>query len=170
MNERFLKAFDMLLVLEGGLVLHQNKTENDLTYAGIYRYSHPKWKGWEYIDKNLTPPLKLVQEFYYEKYYKKYEDLDEMLAFLLFECEVNTGSTSIKLAQKILHVKQDGIYGKITKSKLLSCETEIFAYKFQCQRVAFYRLLANKQRYSLYLKGWINRVNKVNIYLGLACL
>ena len=74
MNDDFEKSFLKVIELEGGFALHQNQTESQVTYAGIYRKAHPKWEGWEYIDKKETPPTSLVRTFYYEKFYKPFRD------------------------------------------------------------------------------------------------
>lgn len=82
----FEKALRKILELEGGLKLHKNPTEEYETYAGIYRKAHPEWEGWKYIDKGLEPPFELVKDFYYENYYKPFEEVrDERVKSLLFE-------------------------------------------------------------------------------------
>jgi lysozyme family protein len=161
----FEKALDKVLQLEGGLVLHKNPTEEAQTYAGIYRKAHPEWKGWRYIDKGQTPPFELVRDFYYENFYKPFESIqNETIKDLLFEFAVNAGvKTAIKLLQKVAGAKPDGILGQKTIQKLNEYLTEKseedFIKDFTLARIAFYTNLANKkpEKYSLYLRGWINR-------------
>ena len=161
----FEKALEKVLQLEGGLKLHKNPTEKAETYAGIYRKEHPYWEGWEYIDKGLTPPFELVEKFYYENFYKPFEKIEnETIRDLLFEFSVNAGiKTAIKLLQKVVGAKPDGILGNETLAKLdeySQKHTEKnFIKDFTLARIAFYTGLANKnpQKYGLYLRGWINR-------------
>jgi len=161
----FEKALEKVLQLEGGLILHKNPTEKAETYAGIYREEHPNWGGWDYIDKGLTPPFELVRDFYYENFYKPFEKIEsENIRDLLFEFAVNASvKTTIKLLQKVVGAKPDGILGKKTIQKLNEYLTEKFEEDFikdfTLARIAFYTNLANKnpKKYALYLRGWINR-------------
>ena len=161
----FQKALEKVLQLEGGLTLHKNPTEQAQTYAGIYRKAHPNWQGWNYIDKGLTPPFELVENFYYENFYKPFENIQsETIKDLLFEFAVNASiKTAVKLLQKIVNAKPDGILGNETLAKLeeyLQKHTEKdFIKDFTLARIAFYTSLANKnpKKYGLYLRGWINR-------------
>lgn len=160
MNNDFEKSFLKVMELEGGFTLHKNQTESDVTYAGIYRKAHPKWEGWEYIDKKETPPTSLVRTFYYEKFYKQFNELDSQIAYLLFEATVNMGNTAIKLAQRALGLVDDGIIGPKTKNALFECNKDRFAFSFTIAKIAYYNNLAAKEQYRPYLRGWINRALK----------
>ena len=161
----FEKALQKVLQLEGGLTLHKNPTEQAETYAGIYRKAHPNWQGWNYIDKDLTPPFELVETFYYENFYKPFEKIqNETIRDLLFEFAVNASvRTAVKLLQKVVGAEPDGILGEKTLQKLNEYLTEKseedFIKDFTLARIAFYTNLANKnpKKYGIYLRGWINR-------------
>ncbi len=160
-GEVFEKALQKVLQFEGGLRLHRNPTEQYETYAGIYRKAHPNWEGWKYLDRGLESPFELVKEFYYENYWKPFEKVkDDQVKALLFETAVNLGvRQTIKLAQKVLGVKVDGILGPKTLEAMNSVDPKDFIRDFTLARVAFYTALANKnpKRYGIYLRGWINR-------------
>jgi len=157
----FKKALHKVLELEGGLRLHRNPTENFETYAGIYRKAHPNWEGWKWIDKKQKPPFELVESFYYDNFYKPFKEVkDEKVKSLLFETAVNLGvRQTVKLAQKVLGVRVDGVLGPKTLEALNSTNPEDFIKDFTLARIAFYTALANKnpKKYGLYLRGWINR-------------
>jgi len=157
----FKDALAKVLELEGGLKLHRNPTEDAETYAGIYRKAHPEWEGWIYIDRGELPPFELVEKFYYDNFYKPLEKVEsEKIRDLLFEAAVNMGiRQAVKLAQRVLGVKADGILGPITLSALNSADPEDFVKDYTLARIAFYTALANRNpsRYGLYLRGWINR-------------
>jgi len=161
----FKEALQKVLQLEGGLKLHKNLTEDLETYAGIYRKAHPEWEGWQYIDRGETPSFKLVEKFYYENYYKPFEAIaNERIRDLLFETAVNTGvKTAIKLAQRVLGLKSDGILGSKTLQTLNQTNGKEFIRDFTLARIAFYTNLANKnpRKYAIYLRGWINRAFEV---------
>lgn len=160
MNSDFLEAFNAVMELEGGFTLHKNKTESDVTYAGIYRVAHPSWSGWSAIDKGLTPDTDLVREFYYENYYKEFALLEPSTAALLFEAKVNMGATAIKLAQRVSGVSDDGIFGAKSAAAIAALDKEHFTKSFALARIAYYNHLAAKERYRPYLRGWINRTMK----------
>lgn len=157
MDNNFEKAFKKVIELEGGYTVHQNQTESEITYAGIYRKAHPKWSGWEYIDKREVPPTQIIREFYYENFYKAYEELEPNIAFVMFESSVNMGSTAIKLAQRICKIADDGVAGPKTIVALSLCEPKDFLYSFTIARITYYNHLAKKEQYKPYLRGWINR-------------
>ena len=157
----FKEVLPKVLQLEGGLKLHRNPTEQAETYAGIYRKAHPTWEGWKWIDRGQKPPFELVESLYYENFYKPFEKVkDEKVKSLLFETAVNLGvKQTVKLLQKVLGVKTDGILGVITLQALDSVPEEDLIRDFTLARIAFYTALANKnpKRYALYLRGWVNR-------------
>ena len=157
MGNNFEEAFKKVIDLEGGFTLHKNQTESEVTYAGIYKKAHPNWRGWEYIDKKETPPTSLVRTFYYENYYKQFEDLPNAIAYVLFESSVNMGSTAIRLAQSVANVVSDGVFGPKTKEALQNVDEELFIAKFTLAKIAYYNTLAKRDRYRPYLRGWINR-------------
>lgn len=160
MDEHFEKAFVKVIELEGGFTLHKNKTEQAVTYAGIYKKAHPSWEGWEYIDKNQTPPTHLVREFYYENFYKDFEELEPNIAYILFESSVNMGATAIKLAQRTLGVVDDGVFGPKTQRVLIQTDPHKFLLEFTISKIVYYNYLAKKEQYQPYLRGWINRAVK----------
>jgi len=161
----FKEALEKVLQLEGGLRLYRNPTEQAETYAGIYRKAHPNWVGWNYVDRGQNPPFELIEKFYYENFYRPFEVIEnETIQNLLFEFSVNASvKTAVKLLQKLVGAKPDGIIGKETLSKLkeyLQNYTEQdFIKDFTIARIAFYSSLVNKnpRKYGIYLRGWINR-------------
>lgn len=159
------ESLEKVLELEGGLKLHRNPSESTETYAGIYRKAHPDWDGWKYIDRRQEPPFQLVKDFYYQNYWKYFENIKtDRIKALLFETSVNLGVRgAVRLAQKVLNVKADGILGPKTLQALNSINEDDFIRDFTLARVAFYTQLANRdpKKYALYLRGWINRTLEV---------
>lgn len=154
----FEQAFQKVIKLEGGFTLHKNQTENEETYAGIYRKAHPKWIGWIAIDKGETPNTDDVREFYKREYWFKIPLDDGIKKYIIFEYGVNAGLTkAIKLAQIVSGSTADGVIGRKTIEKLALMDDEIFALRYFVARVKHYNDLANKSQYRPYLRGWINR-------------
>jgi len=157
----FDEILKQVLKFEGGLKLHKNPTEDMETYAGIYRKAHPEWEGWKWIDRGERPPFDLVKQFYYENYYKPFENIEnDKVRALLFETAVNLGvRQAVKIAQRLLGLSTDGIIGPKTLKALNSVNPDDFLRDYTLARIAFYTSLANKnpKRYGIYLRGWINR-------------
>ena len=161
----FKKIFDKVMELEGGLVLHQNPTEEAETYAGIYRVAHPDWEGWIYIDNKETPPIELVEDFYKKEYWDNIPLEDPFFKAVLFEYGVNAGlKKAIKIAQASVGVLEDGILGPKTKEAIENTDKMTFLALYGLSRVKFYVGLANSNtsKYNVYLRGWINRVVNIN--------
>ncbi len=161
MKEEFETHFQKVIQLEGGFRLIQNPNEKAKTYAGIYRISHPNWEGWEFIDRDESPPTEMVRKFYYENYYKRLEEIkDPQVRFIIFEFAVNAGlKKAIKLAQAVVGTSPDGIIGPKTISALNSTLPLDFIKSYLLARIKHYLDLANKdpKRYGIYLRGWLNR-------------
>lgn len=161
MHPDFERHFQRVIQLEGGFTLHRNPTEVAETYAGIYRKVFPNWKGWQYVDRDKTPPTELVREHYYEEFYKVLEGIQSgKIRFIIFEFAVNAGlKKSIKIAQVVAGVIADGVLGPKSLAALNAQDEERFVTNFTLARIKHYLDLANKapQRYGVYLRGWLNR-------------
>ena len=159
----FETAFRKVIALEGGFRLHQNATEGDVTYAGIYRKAHPSWEGWDYIDKGATPPTELVRSFYKTHYWDVFEGIDEDKRYILYEFAVNGGiKKATKIAQVVAGTVPDGIIGPKTIAAINRMDTELFIAQYTIARIKHYLDLANRdpKRYEIYLRGWLNRTMK----------
>lgn len=154
----FETAFRKVIVLEGGFVLHKNKTEDAETYAGIYRKAHPNWKGWAYIDRGISPPTSEVRNFYKKEFWDKIDLPDSEAKYIIFEYGVNAGlSKAIKIAQAVVGEVVDGVIGNKTKSAIAKVDPEKFVMMYTLARIKHYVDLSANNKYRIYLRGWINR-------------
>lgn len=131
----FYKAYKKLEVAEGGYVNDPDDAGGE-TYKGVSRKANPYWIGWTIIDDikkhhpntfkgiiKATPQLeKAVQDLYKRNYWDCFE-LDEFksqkVAEQLFDMCVNAGKTAaIKIAQRVVGVKEDGKWNDSTKGRL----------------------------------------------------
>ncbi|CUU81854.1 Predicted Peptidoglycan domain [Campylobacter hyointestinalis subsp. hyointestinalis] len=161
--------------------LHKNSTENDITYFGIYRTAHPNWSGWCVVDEalqrlSLSEASKSlyanewlngkVHQFYLDNFWHKMQ-LDKIdsqkIADELFCFGCNAGiKTAIKLAQRVVNIKDDGIIGDKTINALNSFDENEFDIAFDGAEIEYYdKLIAKNPRLSLYKKGWYNRARAV---------
>jgi lysozyme family protein len=156
----FETAFRKVIELEGGFRLHQNVTESDATYAGIYRKAHPSWEGWDYLDRGQTPPTELVRSFYKTHYWDVFDGIDEDKRYILYEFAINAGiKKATKIAQVVAGAVPDGIIGPRTIEAVNRMNSDLFIAQYTIARIKHYLDLANSdpKRYSIYLRGWLNR-------------
>ena len=180
------KALEMIKQVEfsnnNSKLLHKNPTENGLTYFGIYQSAHPKWSGWNIIERYLanTPDLKecsnilanvsdlnyQVKQFYKKEFWDKLQlDLvkseNKQLELLCFAINVGV-YPAIKTLQKLLNVKVDGIIGSQTLKALNDFNDDLFDKLFDAKEIEYYEsIIINKPRFEVYRNGWKNRANLI---------
>lgn len=160
-------------------ILHLNKGEKGLTYAGIYQKAHPKWQGWqiiaealkEYENIKLTSEVlfknkelfEMVENFYKTEFWDKIKGnqiLNVDISSLIFIFAVNVGlKTAIKKAQKVVGVVADGIVGEKTLKALNEFPPLKFITEYKNEQLKYYdAVVANDNAKAIYLNGWKNRV------------
>jgi lysozyme family protein len=162
----FLPAYERVIVLEGGYVLHKVKNDRGgWTYAGIARKHWPAWEGWGYIDRNEVPPTPLVREFYREHFWNQIhgdEIADQDVAASIYSCAVNMGvKVATRLTQVVVGTTPDGDFGPRTLSALNAFNPALFLARFSIAKVARYaEIVKNDRSQEGFLLGWLNRVLK----------
>lgn len=179
------KILDMIKDVEfsndNSKLLHKNPTEDGLTYFGIYQSKHPNWYGWNIIERYLvnTPDLeqcsrilanvsdlnKFVKEFYKKEFFDKLQlnlvnSEHKQLEIMCFA--INVGRTSaIRVLQKLLNIKVDGIVGNQTINALNSIGNDLFDILFDTMEIEYYEdLVKRKDKFIIYLNGWKTRAKK----------
>ena len=144
------------------------------TYKGIARNKNLNWKGWKIIDaekkkadfpqslNNSTNLSSEIEEFYKINYWDKIKGdqiEDESVAFSIFDFAVNAGvKTSIKLAQKVVKTKEDGVIGKISLKAINEMLPEEFLADFTLGKIVRYiRIVEAKPTTRKFFYGWIKR-------------
>ena len=85
---------------------------------------------------------------------------DEWVAYLLADCVWMSGAGYLKRVQTILGLKADGIIGPVSLKKINSMNgANLFNILWQ-QRENFYKGIG-KGNNSVFLKGWMRRLNSV---------
>jgi len=169
--------------------LHKNEGEEGYTFMGIYQKAHPYSLIWKRLNrlkrylgiKNPTPSqlrklsyllcrdkevLKEVERIYKEKYWDRAK-LDKVrsqqIANEIFVFGVNAGmDRAIRLAQKIVGVKPDGVVGRKTLRALNRYNSILFDFIFDAGEIWHYlKLSLRSKKYSRYFKGWVNRAIRV---------
>ena len=113
--------------IEGGYVNDPTDRGGE-TYKGVARKMHPRWQGWEIVDRHK--PLRkgafiessmlerLVLEFYKKEFWDRVQG-DKLrfqnVANQLYDMAVNAGpKTAIKLFQKSAGIPQTGVMDTLT--------------------------------------------------------
>ena len=124
MTKEFQTAYNITVKNEGYLSNHKNDL-GGMTWKGIARNMHPNWAGWREIDKILNNGgkvvdikvngyiEKLVQEFYYNEFWKPLrcqEINSEKVRNKLFDTAVNVGiKNAVRFNQRAMRMIDDGV-------------------------------------------------------------
>ena len=179
---KFNKAMEILKLVEhsnrNDKLLHKNEGENGLTYFGIYQSAHPRLNMWKTIESYLKiePDIKKcsiilsnvsdltgeVYRFYKQEFWNKM-GLDKVNSghicneMFIFGVNVNWDKCN-KEVQKMIGVKDDGIIGDKTITKINEVDEEWFDKEFDKVEMAYYeRIVEQKPHLAKNLKGWFNR-------------
>ena len=149
----FEPAIAITLRWEGGLSDNPNDP-GGLTNFGISQRSYPT------LDiRNLT---QAEAEAIYRRDFWKYDGVEsQAVANKLFDEGVNTGvSHAVKMAQSLLNISRDGVFGSGTLSALNSADAETFLQAYRQALVQFYTNLAQERPSEAGdLAGWLRRAN-----------
>lgn len=159
----FVKAFDKMIVNEGGYVLHTVQGDTGgMTYAGIARNMNPQWSGWKAIDSGSMPDASEVRAFYKPLYWDAFKGdavSSQKIAESIFDFGVNAGTgVSVKLAQEAAGALPDGAVGSKTRDAWNTIEERVFLERFALLKLKRYAAICNANRsQSKFLLGWLNR-------------
>jgi lysozyme family protein len=160
--------------------LHVNKGEEGwLTYMGIYQKAHPTWKRWGYIQTILNKhggdkkeaSLELYQDkaleadvysFFKEEFWDKMK-LDRVTSQKIAEelfifCTNANMKAGVKMAQRLVGTKDDGIVGNDTIAAFNAFDEKVFDKEYDLLEQAYYmNLISLHPELEINEKGWINR-------------
>lgn len=155
------KAFDLLMINEGGYVNDPNDAGGETKY-GISKKAYPNLNI-----ADLT--LDEAKAIYFRDYWLKCkcDKLPDCLSVAVFDYSVNSGiKRAVKTLQSVLGVTVDGIIGNQTIGASMSKPLKITLEKYQNERMDFLMSLSSFQRYG---KGWTARVNRVTKFCEGLC-
>lgn len=156
MLELYTKAFNFMLKNEGGFSNHSKDKGGETLYGVSSRFFPETYK----LLRNATDDLEVQQilfKFYYNEFWNPlYAQIrSERLAIRLFDLGVNLGvKSAVKVLQRPLNVKVDGIFGKKT---LAAVNLYDIYGDFIAEADKYYRSLPD---FPTFGKGWINRLYK----------
>jgi len=158
MTELFKKCIEIILKNEGGYVNHPHDPGGETKY-GIAKKFFPD----EDI-KNLT--IDRAKELYYAKYWlpmNLWLIENENIVLQIFDFGINAGkSRAIKAAQSLAGVDEDGIVGHITANAINNYQGNFVIDYKHCRKVWYEYLADYKPGMKVFLKGWLNRIEKTH--------
>jgi lysozyme family protein len=150
MKENFGVAFNSMLRHEGGFVNHP-KDPGGMTNLGVTKRVWDEWTGG---NADVAP---LYKKRYWDAV--KGNDLPSGLDVCVFDCAVNSGvSRAVRILQRILGVKDDGIIGPVTIAATTAIPVDDLIERYTKERQDFLQSLPT---FSTFGKGWTTRVAEV---------
>lgn len=151
-GELFNKALDFVLAMEGGYVDDPHDSGGKTKY-GI---SHKAYPNLDIEKLTLDDARAIYLRDYWLGSGAKVADISPELAMIMFDTAVNMGvGTSIRFLQRVLHVKEDGVFGPITRNTLETADINALIDWYMTNRVLRY---SDLEGWSRYRRGWIKRV------------
>lgn len=161
-------AVEPLLVREGGFV-NNPADRGGPTNWGITQAVYEKFKGRKVtLDEMKKMPKADAVAIYKPEYWDKIHG-DKIKFFAvantMFDQAVNRGvNATIKQAQRVAGVSQDGIIGPKTLTAINASMEHDFITKFLAESVKSYNaIVASNPSQSQFIKNWLGRVEKLRV-------
>jgi lysozyme family protein len=158
-SSKFLKAFDYVMMHEGGYSNDHNDAGGE-TKFGISKRSYPQLNIKD-LTRDQTRQIYFV-DFWQKGKYEKIED--ENIAMKLFDLAVHTGiPQASRLIQRALRaagtqVVEDGIIGPITLKAINEADSTDLLAALKSEAAGYYRLIANANpSQQKFIDGWLRR-------------
>lgn len=164
MKENFDSSLAAILAHEGGFVNHPSDP-GGMTNLGVTKKVWEEWVNRRVSEnemRKLTP--KLVAPLYKARYWDavKADQLPSGIDYLMFDFAINAGvSRSVKTAQKVVNVNQDGVIGNKTLAAIQSFDVNKFVNEFSEAKEDFYQSLPTFKTFG---KGWTRRVSEAKTH------
>lgn len=151
----FEEAIELVLEMEGKYVNDPSDRGGE-TKFGISKSAYP-----EEDIKNLT--IERAKSLYKRDYWnviKGDEILNSQIANSIFDFAVNAGvKSSVKLAQQVCNISDDGIFGPNTLKAINSISAEKFIPLFKIKKIEYYIKICEKYpKNKKFFYGWVRRV------------
>lgn len=174
----FEPAYNLVAAAEGGYQAHPNDTGNYNSLGqlvgtnwGISAPVYETWIGRPPTADDMRDMTKAeAKQIYRSNFWNKIQGdkiNDQPVANIFFDGVVNHGRTGIMIMQQVLGLPADGIAGPVTITEINRRPPEQTYIQYREARRQFYRdLVSRKPALSVFLDGWINRIEKFQDYAG----
>lgn len=171
MDSRFEKIFKYILEVEGGY----SNDKHDKGGATRYGIIEVEARKYGYRGHMKEMPLEIAKDIYYKKYFKGNrldEIVNDKISLSICDWIVNSGTWGAKKAQQALNIingsnlSVDGKIGNNTLFALNNVNVDKFLQTYHNLQRNFYRgIVASKPNQRVFLKGWLNRVDRKEKYI-----
>jgi lysozyme family protein len=166
MDAAYTVALKFTLQEEGG---YSNNPEDPggATMKGVTQAVYDKYRQSKNLDTQDVRDIsdEEVSDIYYNEYWlpSHCDDLPIKLSICQFDTAVNTGiEESIKILQRAIDVKDDGIFGPHTKAAANQPPEDALVDEYIDARRDFYTSLAQeKPHLAEFLHGWLKRCDQL---------
>ena len=168
----FETALPFVLRWEGGFVDHPNDP-GGRTNRGVTQRVYDDWRR----RQGLMPrDVKLIDDEEVQRIYEtgywfppRCDLLARQLDLVHFDTAVNMGAgRAVRFLQRAVGTGIDGDFGPATCSAVSRCDVAATIIQYCDTREAYYRELAERRpELSVFLKGWLNRLNALRHEVGL---
>ena len=168
---RFEKIFDYLLMVEGGYSNDKYDKGGKTKYGIIEEVARDF--GYKGDMQDLT--IAFAKNIYLKKYYfgnKLDKVVNDKIALSICDWIVNSGTWGAKKAQQALNIidgsdlATDGKIGNKTLFALNHVDTDKFLQVYhELQRRFYHSIVASRPTQRVFLKGWLNRVDRKEKFL-----
>lgn len=173
----FQQAYNRVLDAEGGYQNdardtgnYNSRGQNVGTNLGISAPVYESWIGRPPTVADMKAiTTTIARSIYKARFWDRIQGdriNDQAVAEIIFDGVVNHGvSRGTKLAQKVLRVPEDGVFGDQTLTALNRANPGTFYAAYKEERIRFYnQLAANSSNHAAFLQGWLNRMAKFSDY------
>lgn len=172
MPSGFETSLPFVLQWEGGFV--DNPADpGGRTNRGVTQKVYDRWRAQQNLPQR---DVKLLEDEEMQAIYRAgywvpahCEDLIGPLNLVEFDTAVNMGvGRAIRLLQTVAGCGVDGAFGNETRDALDACDQGSAVIAYCTAREQYYRaLVARNPRLTVFLKGWLNRLNALRRQAGL---
>ena len=161
MNRNWDKAFDLVIVNEGGYV-DNSQDPGGATNWGCTKAVWEKYVGHEVTKDDIKALTKEdVKPLYKRNYWDAIhgDAIPSGLDYCIFDCAINSGvGRAAKFIQEIVGVSADGAIGNNTVTAITKINSITLINEFSDKRQAF---LESLKTFPTFGKGWTKRVQEV---------
>ena len=168
----FEAALSFVLRWEGGFVDHP-ADPGGRTNCGVTQKTYDAWRAGRGLPRR---DVKLIDDAdvhaVYESGYwipPRCDLLDRPLDLVHLDTAVNMGpGRAVRFLQQAVGCAVDGDFGPATQRAVLACRASDTLAGYCNLRENFYRqIVSRKPEQSVFLKGWMNRLNSLRLEVGL---
>lgn len=139
------------------------KCTNSGVTLSTYQFFYGKEKTCEDLKKITDKEWNYIFDNWFWKNCKGDSINDQSVADMIVDFYWGSGIYAIKILQKCIGVKEDGIFGTDTLSKVNKSDPEKLFESLKKERISFYKRIAeSKPKQKKFLNGWIKRAESVN--------